>query len=119
MAMVVRSPRGTAYRRFLEHPTGRQDGHGDSGRGEPARLVRRLHRNERERKPDIAVVVLAENQGEGAEWAAPIFRRVVESYFFGRPFMPYPWESQIGVWTHADPRGGRRDGDPLPLRRCR
>ena len=48
-------------------------------------------------RPDIVVAVVLSNRGEGSEWAAPVFRRIVENYFFGRSYVLYPWESDFGL----------------------
>jgi cell division protein FtsI/penicillin-binding protein 2 len=48
-------------------------------------------------KPDIAVAVLVEHVGEGAQFAAPMARRILEMYYFGRILNKYSWEATYGI----------------------
>ena len=44
---------------------------------------------------DIAIAVVLENQGEGSDYAAPVFRAIVETYYFGEP-RARPWFGPLG-----------------------
>jgi penicillin-binding protein 2 len=108
MVQVIRADQGTARRRFLglDINIAGKTGTAESGSAYPHAWFAGYTFEGRQDKPDIAVVVLVEYQGEGSEWAAPIFRRVVECYFFGGPRLPYPWEAMIGVTRTPTPTEG-------------
>ena len=99
MRSVVENPRGTAYSRFVgfPFPLAAKTGTAESGATDPHAWFAGYSLANRPDKPDIAVVVLVNNQGEGATYAAPIFRRVMEIYFNGHGQTVYPWESTFGV----------------------
>lgn len=44
-------------------------------------------------EPQIAVVAMVENAGEGSTVGAPLFRRVIELYYDIEPLAPFPWQS--------------------------
>ncbi len=103
MTSVVSNRRGTAYfvlgsySKNYRIPIAGKTGTAQDTPRDPHAWFAGYTFAEREDLPDIAVVVLVENGGEGSEVAAPIFKGMVQTYFQGRRSV-FPWESSPGVW---------------------
>lgn len=102
MLNVIENNRGTAawvlgsYSKNSYAMSGKT-GTAESGFAESHAWFVGYTRENRESKPDIAIVVVAEQAGEGSEVSAPIFRGIVQYYFEGRRTYRLPWESMVGV----------------------
>jgi len=113
---VIHDSRGTANfsLRGFDFPSAGKTGTEESGSGEPHAWFAGYTdcSDNLDRYPvcadksDLAIAVVVENQGEGSEWAAPIFRRMVQVYFYGSPQSLFPWESSYGVPKTPTPIGG-------------
>ncbi len=105
MRMVVREDRGTAVRTFRSMQTTiyGKTGTATTSVEDPHAWFAGFTGAGRTDKPDIAIVVIAENSGDGSEFAAPIFRRVVEVYFTGEVQTWYPWEYDYYITRTPSP----------------
>lgn len=99
LLMVTQNSRGTATfnLRGLQFDVAGKTGTAESGSGKSHAWFAGYTLNEENTGlPDIAIAVIVENIGEGSEYAVPIFRAMVETYYYGSPQRPfYDW-GQIG-----------------------
>ncbi len=115
MHEVVTNRRGTAWLRLNSLPYAVSGKTGTAESGIPAyphAWFAGYTMENRPDKPDIAIAVFVEYKGEGSDYAAPIFRRIVEIYFSGRPQTPYWFEESIGVTETPTPGPGTPSATP-------
>jgi len=109
MISVVKDPRGTATFRMrgLAIPIAGKTGTAESSTVYPhAWFAGYTMASDSTGQPDIAIAVVLENQGEGSDYAAPVFKRIVETYYYGEPRSLYWFESSFGVTETPTPLGG-------------
>ncbi len=117
MICVIECPRGTANFRLrgFTIPVAGKTGTAESGNGLPHAWFAGYTMNEvNSNLPDIAVAVILENQGQGSDYGAPIFRAIVESYYIGTP-QAIPWFGKFGSPLYTPtPFGGIPTRTPRP-----
>jgi penicillin-binding protein 2 len=96
LRMVVEETRGTGYWAMegLNVLVSGKTGTAQTPTGNSHAWFAGYTRQNDPQRPDIAVVVLIENGGEGSVMAAPVFRRAVSLYFsnYENPAGNMPWE---------------------------
>lgn len=108
---MVTGPNGTARAdiRGLQFSVAGKTGTAESSNGLPHAWFAGFTDNEANTGlPDIAIAVIVENIGQGSDYGVPIFRALVETYYYGAPQRQfYDW-GQIGLppYTPTPPGGG-------------
>jgi penicillin-binding protein 2 len=118
MHWVISDPRGTGYYAMLgmNFPLAGKTGTAQTSAAEPdAWFTGYTEDQASSGKPDIAITVIVENSGEGADYAAPIFRSMVETYYYGTPQSYLPWGPVGYPWTPT-PFGGIPTKTPQPTK---
>lgn len=108
---MVTGPNGTARNniRGLQFEVAGKTGTAESGSGLPHGWFAGFTNNEENTGlPDIAIVAIAENIGQGSDYGVPLFRAMVEAYYYGSPQRQYYDWGQIGYppYTPTPPGGG-------------
>lgn len=105
MEAVVRDQRGTAYRRFLgmRAPVYCKTGTATTSVEDPHSWFAGFTDGNNPDRPDIAIAVILEYAGDGSQYAAAVFRRVVEAYFSGEVYTQFWWEWDIYVTRTPEP----------------
>jgi penicillin-binding protein 2 len=121
---VIHDPRGTANfsLRGFDFPARGKTGTAESGSGDPhAWFAGYTDCSDYvedypvcEGISDLAIAVIVENGGEGSEFAAPIFRRMVQVHYYGSPQSLFPWEANYGIPKTPTPIGGIPTRTPRP-----
>ena len=103
---AINLPKGTAHGVFptFEIPVlGKTGTAEDPAVGAPHAWFAGYTQAHRPDKPDIVMVVMIENVGEGSQFAAPLFKRMAEIYFLGRAYSLLPWEQEFSGTPTATP----------------
>lgn len=108
---MVTGPRGTAYNniRGLQFSVAGKTGTADNEGGIPHGWFAGYTNNAANTGlPDIAIAVIVENVGQGSDYGVPLFRALVETYYYGSPQRPFYEFGQIGLppYTPTPPGGG-------------
>ena len=107
MVSVVANPKGTAHYELgsMSIPVAGKTGTATTSVEMPHAWFAGYTLANNPDKPDIVVVVLLENAGEGSEMAAPIFRRAVSLYFSdGKNYgILMPWEASPYIVASPTP----------------
>jgi cell division protein FtsI/penicillin-binding protein 2 len=86
MIMVTQDSRGTANfnMRGIQFKVAGKTGTAESGSGLPHAWFAGYTMNAANtQKPDIAIAIIVENEGEGSDYAVPLFRAMVDAYYYG------------------------------------